>query len=124
MDGGIEEAFATAFGILAIALVLGNVGDETVIEAHLTGRNGVKGFVGVEVGPANIQAKTLQALERGLQVVFEIVGVMVVTSDERRGSDNVALPISDRQDVGRFRPFASLISHRFAAFLGDDVRPD
>ena len=37
------------------------------------------------------------------------------------GSHDVAIHVGDGHDVGRFGPFAPLVGHRFAAFLGNSM---
>ena len=54
-------------------------------------------------------------------MVLELEGIVVIARDEWRGSNDVALSIGDGQDVGGLGPFASLIGHRFATFLGNGV---
>ena len=56
---GIEEAFATAFRFLAIALVFSDVGNEAIIEADFTSGTRVKRTVGVEIGTSDIQSEPL-----------------------------------------------------------------
>ena len=52
---------------------------------------------------------------------LQIESIIMITSNGLRASDNVAVDVGNRQDVGRFSSFASLISHRFASFLSDGV---
>ena len=52
---------------------------------------------------------------------FQLEGVVVVASNGQRGSHDVAPRIRDRQNVGRLGSLASLVGHRLAAFLGDDM---
>ena len=54
-------------------------------------------------------------------MLFQLEGIVVVASDRQRGSHDVALRICDGQDVGRLGSLASLVGHRLAAFLGNNV---
>lgn len=60
---GVEQSLATPFGCFPVALVLGDVGPQPIIEAGLARLAGVKGRIGVEVGSGDGQAEPLQALE-------------------------------------------------------------
>ena len=66
VDGGIEETLATAFGMLAVALVFSNVGNDTVIEAHFACCSGIKSSVGIEESGLKMKTQTLHELEGGL----------------------------------------------------------
>lgn len=53
VDVGIEKALPTPFGLLPITRILGNVGDQAVIEASFTGFSGIKAHIGVEISALN-----------------------------------------------------------------------
>ena len=53
VDVGVEEALASAFGSLAIALVFWDVRDQAMIETGLARLTGVKSGIGVEVRATN-----------------------------------------------------------------------
>ena len=52
---------------------------------------------------------------------FEFESVIVVARDGLGRSNNEPVGVGDGQNIGRFGPFASLISHGLAAFLGDGM---
>ena len=52
---------------------------------------------------------------------LQIESIIMIASNGLRASDNVAVDIANRQDVGRFSPFAPLIGHRFAPFFSDGM---
>ena len=54
MDGGVEEAFAPPLGVLAVAGILLDVGDQAGIEKALPIARRVKAAIKVEIGPAEI----------------------------------------------------------------------
>ena len=66
VDVGIEKTLTTAFGMLAAAPVFGNVRNDTMIEAHLASRFGVKGAVGIEESPLKVETEAFHRLEGGL----------------------------------------------------------
>lgn len=117
----VEQALASTLGRLAIAFVLGNVRDNTVIEADLACRAGIKGTIGVEVRACDRQSQALQPRERGLKVGFQIERIVVITHNDACRCHDVSVGIGDRQDVARFRTLASLLRHTLTAFLGNGV---
>lgn len=121
VNGRVEQAFPSAFRLLAIARVFSDVGDEPMVEAHLAGSFGVEGTVGVKVSTGDGQAQALDELESRLQMRLEVISVMMVASDNARRSDDVAVAFGDGQDIGGFSAFARLIGNAFAALLGNRV---
>ena len=63
---GIEKALATSFGMLAVAPVFGNVGNDTMIEADFASRFGIKSTIGIEVSTLKIEAQAFHELEGSL----------------------------------------------------------
>jgi hypothetical protein len=66
VDVGIEEPLATPFGMFAVAAVFGNIGNDTVIEAHFASGFGIESAISVEVSPLKVEPQTLHELEGGL----------------------------------------------------------
>lgn len=116
---GIEQAFASAFGHLAIAFVLSDVRDDPIIETDFPRFARVEGAVGVEERALNVQAQTFHAFERGLEMGLEVESVVMIACHHPRRREDVPVGIHDRQNVTRLGAFASLISHALAAFLGN-----
>ena len=54
MDGSIEEPLASALGVLAVAGILWDVGNQTHIENALAIGEGVKATIKVEVGTSEV----------------------------------------------------------------------
>jgi hypothetical protein len=119
VDLGIEQAFAPALGSLTIAFVFSDVGNDAVIKTDLARITGIEGTVGVEKRTRDIQAQTLQAFEGRLEVRLEVEGVIMIARHHARRSKNVPVGIHDGQNVARLGPFAPLIRHALAAFLGN-----
>ena len=55
MDGSDEEAFTSALGGLAIAGILGDVGDQARIENAFAIVGRIKATIEVEIGPSEVQ---------------------------------------------------------------------
>ena len=66
VDVWIEEALTASLGMLAVAPVFGNVGDDTMIEAHFASRIGIESTVGIEESALKNEAQALHELEGGL----------------------------------------------------------
>ncbi len=60
-------------------------------------------------------------LESRLQVAFEVKSIMMITGDDASRSDDIALSVSNRQDVRCFRSFTRLVGHTLTTFLGNGV---
>jgi len=69
MDGGVEEAFAAALGTLAVARVLGDVGDQTGIEDALPIAGRVKAAIEIEIGPSEVQPDLLRHFFQRLEAL-------------------------------------------------------
>ncbi len=121
VDLGIKQTLAPTLGLLAIAGILRDVGDQLVAEADAASVAGIKGRIGVEVGPSKAQTQSLHRFEGGLQMGLEVEGVVMVARDDACGGQDIALAIGDRQNIGGLGLLASLISHRLTAFLGNRV---
>jgi len=123
VDLRVEPAFAPALGRLAIAFVLGDVGDHPVIEADLAGLAGIEGAVGIEERARDVQSQALHAFEGGLEMRLEVEGIVVMARHHPRRSEDVPIGIHDGQNIARLGPFAALVSHALAAFLGNRMTP-
>jgi hypothetical protein len=119
VDLRVEQAFAPPFGSLAIAFVLGDVRDHTIIETDFPGFTGIEGTVGVEKRACDVQAQALQAFEGRLEVRLEVEGIVVIARHHARRSENIPVSIHDGQNVARLGSFATLIRYALAAFLGN-----
>ena len=53
IDCCVEEPLTTSFGLLAIALILWNVGNHAVIEASFASFAGIEGRISVEISPGD-----------------------------------------------------------------------
>jgi len=105
----VETALAASFVLLAIALVLWNVGPQTMVETGLASFLGIESAIGIEVGASDGQALFLEPAKSSLQVRLEVVSIVVITSHETCRSDDEALGIRDWQDIGGFGLLAPLI---------------
>lgn len=89
-----------------------------MVEARPAGRISVESGVGVEVAANNPNAQALDELEGGAEIVLQLARVVVVARDNACGCQDETLRVGNGQHIRRFGFLASLISHRFTAFLG------
>jgi len=66
MDGGVDEAFASALGMLAVARIHWDVGHQPCIENALPIVRGIKAAIEVEIGASQVQTDLLSHLLQGL----------------------------------------------------------
>jgi len=77
----VEKSLRTTFGGLAVAFILINIGDDSMIKAGFTCHFGVKSSVCIEKCASAIQSQVLDGFESSLQMGLEIVSIIVVTSN-------------------------------------------
>jgi len=95
VDLRIEQAFASAFGLFAGALVFRHIGNELVVEARPAGGFGVKSGIGVEVTADKRNAEPLDELESSPWVVLQLEGIVVVARDDARGCQDETIGVRD-----------------------------
>src|SRR5215510_4138130 len=71
MDGFVEEAFASALGVLAITRILFDVGDHTRIKNALSIGSGVKATVEIDISTSEVQANLFGHLLQRFQALWE-----------------------------------------------------
>jgi hypothetical protein len=62
MDGFVEEAFASALGVLVVPGILFDVGDHARIENALAIRSGVKAAIEIDISPSEAALSTWSSL--------------------------------------------------------------
>ncbi len=71
MDGSIEEPLASALGVLAVAGILWDVGDQASIENALPIVRRVKAAIEVEIGASEVHTHLFGYLLQGFQSIWE-----------------------------------------------------
>ena len=71
MDGGVEEAFTTALGALAIPWIFFDIGNHPRIEDHLPIARGIKAAIEVEIGSTEVQPYLFSHLLQRVQALRE-----------------------------------------------------
>jgi hypothetical protein len=90
-DGSVEEAFAAAFGTLAVAGVLFDVGDQTRIENALPIVGGIKTAVEIDIGAFEVQPHRFGHLFQGVRALREQDHVGLVDRRHGDGRYDIAL---------------------------------
>ena len=75
---GIEQAFTSSLGMLAITFVLRDIGNKAVIEAGFAGGLGIKGTISVEKSPSKVQSDFFHRFEAALQMSFQVKGIIMM----------------------------------------------
>ena len=98
MDHGIEEAFASALGVLAMTQILCEVRNQPRIEDALPIACGIKAAIEVEVGPSEGQPDLFGYLFQRFQALREEdhIGLIDRRHGERREAG--AMVVRDRDD--------------------------
>ena len=119
VDMVIEQAFSSALGLLAIAGIFGDVGDQPVIEADFAPIAAIESAVGVEKGTDTGQSQLFHLLEGGLKMGFQTKRILMVARHYTRRGQYIPLAIGDGQDIAGWGALARLVGHAFTSFLGD-----
>ena len=69
MDGGIEQPLASPLGVLAIAGILLDVGDQAGIENALPIVRGIKAAIQIELGPFEVHPDLFRHLFQRLKAL-------------------------------------------------------
>jgi len=121
VDFGIEQPFSTTLDGLAIAFVLGDVGNDPIVEADFASVAGIEGTISVEVSTGNLNPQSLHRLKGCLQVRLEVKRIVMMTRQYARRGQDIALGIGDGQKVTGLGSFARLVSHTLPSLLGNGV---
>ena len=89
----VEQPLGSGFSPFAIAPILRNVGDHSVIEAGLACVFGIERTICVEISSLNVQSQALDVFESCLKVGFELEGIIMIACHDFSGGEEVALLI-------------------------------
>ena len=84
-------AFSPTFHRFAIALVFRDVRFHTTIPQELARCTGIKATIRIEKGTRVVQSTTLQSIEYIFELLFELIAVIVVASNDTSRGNNVAV---------------------------------
>ena len=71
MDRGVEEPLAPALGALAVAGILGDIGDQARIENALPIVCRIKAAIEIEIGTSEVQPDLFRHLFQRLQALWQ-----------------------------------------------------
>src|SRR5215510_4002171 len=123
MDGFIEEAFASAFGGLAIAGILFDVGNYARIEHALPIVYGIKAAIEVEIGASQVQPDRFGDLLQGLQPLWQQDHSRLIDGCNRQGSSHRAIVVRDRDDFLALLVFVPRVPNPIPPVLATVVVP-
>ena len=92
----VEVSFPSALHGLSIALILRNVGLDPSIPQQLPRRPRIEAPIRIEDGSFVCQSTSLHVSKDILQLVHKLISIIMVTSNDDRRRENVAIPIRHR----------------------------
>lgn len=113
----VEISFASTLGYLSIAFVLHNVGLDTTIPQHFPGSTYIEATIRIEDRTFVFQSSSLHISKDILELLNKLISIIMIARNDTRRRENIAVPISYRQDVAGLGLLSSLISDFFAPFF-------
>jgi hypothetical protein len=117
VDGGVEQPFAPALGVFAIAGVLWDVRDHTGIENALAIVRGVKAAIEVDIGAFQVQSDLFGHLLQGVQALGKEHHICLIHRGHVDGRYDVAMIVRDRNDFLPLLVFVARVPDAIAPFL-------
>ena len=100
----VPNRFLYTFSLKSLFLPLFSyIRYDTVIETDLPGTFGVKCRVGIEIRTGYRQVSLLHVFEKITEILFKLIGIIVITCDDPGRSHRITVFIQQRQDVGCLR---------------------
>ncbi len=113
----VEMPLPTAFCRFSTSLVFINVRNNASIPEHLTCSTGVKTTVRVEEGTLIRQSRTLQVSEQIFEHLRQLIGIIVIASNNIGRRKNISITINQGQYIAGFGFLSPLIGYAFAPFF-------
>src|SRR5215510_13654996 len=123
MNRGVEEPLASALGALAVAGILGDVGDQTRIEDALPIVCRIKAAIQIEIGPSEVQSDLFRHLFQRLQAFREQDHVGLIDRSHRDRREDVAMIVDDGNDFLALLMFVARVTNPIAPFLATVLVP-
>jgi hypothetical protein len=123
MDGGVEQPLPPALGVLAVARILGDVGDQASIENALPIVHGIKTAIEVQVGASEVQPDLLGHLLQGVQALRQQHHIGFIDGSNRQGSQDIAVVVYDRDNLLALLVFVARVANAIAPFLATVLVP-
>src|SRR5436309_12693118 len=123
MDGGVEEPLAAALGVLAVAGILGDIGDQARIEDALPIVCRIKATIEIEIGTSEVQSDLFGHFLQRLEALWQQDHVSLI--DGRHGDRryDVAMMVDDRNDLVALQVFVPREANAIAPFLATVLVP-
>src|SRR5215510_7055825 len=123
MDGSVEEAFASALGVLTVPGILFNVGDHPRIENARAIGSGVKAAVEIDISASEVQPDLFRHLFQGVQPLGQQDHVRLIDGCHGEGSQHVAIVVGHGDDLLPFLVLVAGIADAIAPFLATVLVP-
>ena len=121
IDCGVKKTSGAGFWAQAISRVVSDIGNKVIVETGLASGAGVKGDIGIEEREGKRDAQAFEKLESGFEMVRQLPGVIMIARNNVSASDDKAIAVRNRQDIGSFGVFTPLIGNRITALFGNSV---
>ena len=123
MDGGVEQPLPPVLGVLAVARILGDVGDQASIENALPIVHGIKTAIEVQVGASEVQPDLLGHLLQGVQALRQQHHIGFIDGSNRQGSQDIAVVVYDRDNLLALLVLVARVANAIAPFLATVLVP-
>src|SRR5215470_8185626 len=123
MDGFVEEAWASTLRGLAVAGILGDVGDQTRIEDALPIVCRIKAAIQIEIGPSEVQSDLFRHLFQRLQAFREQDHVGLIDRSHRDRREDIAMIVDDGNDFLALLVFVPRETNAIAPFFATVLVP-
>lgn len=113
----VEIPFPPTLDGFAVALIFCNVGFDPTVPQHFPGCARIKAPIHVEYGSLVVQSTAFHVSEYVFELLFKLIAVIMVASNDTCCRNNIAISVSYWQDVAGFGLLSPLIGNRFAPFF-------
>ena len=110
-------SFTSTFHTFSIPLVFRNVRDDAAVPQQLPCCARVKAAISIKKGSFIVQSASLHIFERVLQLLFELIAIIMLSSDDPSRRDNRTILVRYWQDITGLGFLAALIPDTFAPFF-------
>src|SRR5262249_24921680 len=123
MNRGIEEPLAPALGVLAVAGILWDVGDQTGIEDALPIVRRIKAAIEIEIGTSEVQPDLFRHLLQRLEALRQQHHIGLIDGRHGDGCQDVAIIVNDGNDLLALLVFIPREANAIAPFLATVLVP-
>src|SRR5918999_4698578 len=123
MDSGVEQPLPPAFGVLAVARILGDVRDHTGIEHALPIPCGIQATVEIDLSASEVPPDLFGSWLQGVQTLGQQDHVRLIDRCHGQGSQHIAMIVGHGNDLLPFLMLVARVAHAIAPFLATVLVP-